>query len=301
MASSQHNSSMEVKYQYRVKLPQTLSEILKSEIWMFNHIPAAIVRLATEPMKFAATAFILLRTGNATVDINLRKHHIQAPAFLKISANSYLHIREVSDDIDAATAVASHDFVDQLQILFRNKFWLHNVYENSVLSLASETAETFFKFYDDMFHLYEDSENPDRDAAILHFIASFFFANGYRFSSRLKLDSPDTTSKSLTEKFLSLAQKYFATQHQLAFYASQLSISPKHLSRSVKKFTGFSASQWIERYILLEAKVMLKSSNLNVSQISDQLNFTTPSAFGKFFRKNTGMSPLNFRKSNTDS
>lgn len=289
---------MDVTFQYRVKLPQTLSEILKSEIWMFNHIPSSIVRLADEPMKFAATAFILLRTGSATIDINLRQFKIQAPAFIKIATNSYLHIKEVSDNIDAATAVASREFADRLGILFRNRFWMHNIYENTVLCLSPEVADIFFKFYDDLIVLYENTDNPDRNAAILHFIASFFFANGYRFTSDFNIPSPDSTSKNLTEKFLSLAQRHFATEHQLSFYASKLSISPKHLSRCVKKFTGFSASEWIERYILLEAKVLLKSSNLNVSQIANELHFTTSSAFGKFFRKNTGISPLKFRKSN---
>ena len=59
----------------------------------------------------------------------------------------------------------------------------------------------------------------------------------------------------------------------------------------MKNLTGFTAVEWIERYVVLEAKVMLKASNLNIQQISDELNFPSQSFFGKYFKKNVGMSP----------
>ena len=54
-------------------------------------------------------------------------------------------------------------------------------------------------------------------------------------------------------------------------------------------------SEWIERYVILEAKAMLRSSNLTVQQISDELYFPSQSFFGKYFKKSTGMSPKEFR------
>ena len=65
----------------------------------------------------------------------------------------------------------------------------------------------------------------------------------------------------------------------------------------MKNLTGFTAVEWIERYVVLEAKVMLKASNLNIQQISDELNFPSQSFFGKYFKKNVGMSPKEFRNS----
>ena len=58
-----------------------------------------------------------------------------------------------------------------------------------------------------------------------------------------------------------------------------------------------TAVSWIERLVVLEAQVMLKSSNLNIQQISDELNFKSQSFFGKYFKKFTGMSPKEFRNS----
>ena len=58
-----------------------------------------------------------------------------------------------------------------------------------------------------------------------------------------------------------------------------------------------TAVDWIERFVILEAKVLLKSSNLNIQQIADELNFPSQSFFGKYFKKLTGMSPKEFRNS----
>ena len=61
--------------------------------------------------------------------------------------------------------------------------------------------------------------------------------------------------------------------------------------------TGYSAVEWIERFVILEAKVLLKSSNLNIQQIADELHFPSQSFFGKYFKKLTGMSPKEYRNS----
>lgn len=79
------------------------------------------------------------------------------------------------------------------------------------------------------------------------------------------------------------------------FYAGSLEVSTKHLSRTVKSQTGVSPVEWIDRFIVLEAKVLLKSSSLNIQQISDELNFPSQSFFGKYFKKKTGMTPKEFR------
>ncbi len=99
------------------------------------------------------------------------------------------------------------------------------------------------------------------------------------------------------ERFLNLVQKHFKKERFLKFYAEKLDLTPKHLSRTMKNLTGFTAVEWIERYVVLEAKVMLKASNLNIQQISDELNFPSQSFFGKYFKKNVGMSPKEFRNS----
>jgi AraC-like DNA-binding protein len=57
-----------------------------------------------------------------------------------------------------------------------------------------------------------------------------------------------------------------------------------------------SAKKWIDDYVIWETKALLKSTNMTVQQISDELNFPSQSFFGKYFKRLVGLSPLEYRK-----
>lgn len=64
----------------------------------------------------------------------------------------------------------------------------------------------------------------------------------------------------------------------------------------IRETSGQTVMQWINQAVILEAKVLLKHSNLLVFQISDELNFPNPSFFSKFFKRMTGMTPAEYQK-----
>ncbi|WP_158800112.1 helix-turn-helix domain-containing protein [Pedobacter sp. L105] len=84
---------------------------------------------------------------------------------------------------------------------------------------------------------------------------------------------------------------------QVKAYASLLHITPLYLNQIVKEITGFSASYWITQEILLEAKRILYYSTLDVKQVAYELGYDDHAYFSRFFKKNTGMTALDFRNS----
>ena len=96
--------------------------------------------------------------------------------------------------------------------------------------------------------------------------------------------------------FMHLVQVYYTTERAVAFYASRLFISPKYLSMLVKQATGRSAAQWIDHFVINEAKNLLRFSGKNVQQVAYALNFSNQSSFGKYFKHITGMSPTEYQK-----
>lgn len=90
------------------------------------------------------------------------------------------------------------------------------------------------------------------------------------------------------ETFIKLVQENYKRERLLGFYADKLCITPKHLSKVIKETSGKSANNWIDDYTMLEAKALLKSTNLTVQQICDELNFDCQSFFGKYFKRHTG-------------
>jgi AraC-like DNA-binding protein len=99
------------------------------------------------------------------------------------------------------------------------------------------------------------------------------------------------------DRFLNLVQENFREQRDINFYADRMCLTPRYLSRLIKKNSGYFAGEWINNHVILEAKALLKSTNMTIQQISDELNFPSQSFFGKYFKRITGMSPKEYRGS----
>ena len=98
-------------------------------------------------------------------------------------------------------------------------------------------------------------------------------------------------------RFIELVTRHHSKERGVGFYADKLCITPKYLSKIVKDTSGLSAPQWIDQYVILEAKQMLKHSDLCIKEISEELNFPNPSFFFKYFKKHTGLTPNQYRNS----
>ena len=99
------------------------------------------------------------------------------------------------------------------------------------------------------------------------------------------------------ERLMTLLSENYREQRNVEFYADKLNISSKHLSRVIRNFTGKSVHQWIDEFVALEIKNLLKYSNMSIQQISYHLNFPNPSFMGQYFKRITGMTPGDYKKS----
>lgn len=99
----------------------------------------------------------------------------------------------------------------------------------------------------------------------------------------------------LSKDFFVLLLQHHKEEHDVAYYAGQLFVTPKYLSTVVSKTTGSPVQEWISRLLLYTAKHMLKNSRLSVQQISDELHFSTPSSFIRFFHRMTGVTPREYK------
>lgn len=111
----------------------------------------------------------------------------------------------------------------------------------------------------------------------------------------LDKDNKRERKDELFTRFVQLIIKNYRRNRKLDFYADKLFISPKYLSDVIKKISGRTAHDWIDRYILLEAKILLRSSHKTIQQIADELNFPNNSFFSKYFKKHCGMTPKEYR------
>lgn len=101
----------------------------------------------------------------------------------------------------------------------------------------------------------------------------------------------DIRSDNLTDRFFKLLATNYRKYRSVQFYAEQLNLTPKYLSTAVKRVTGRPILDWIHEAILIDAKMLLRTTDLTVQQIADQLNFSSASAFVQFIKKHTGHTP----------
>ncbi len=285
---------MSAKYKYNIDLPQTLDAILDQDFWVIDNVRPVMFQSLTEPVQFAANTWIFVKKGVCNAEISLISHKIKGPAFVGIRRSQFLMPSYISPDFEAAVIVMSKRFEENLFLLLSNTPLYSLMSRHVWVPMPEQVVESLPSFLAGINSILADRENQYGGEALVFDVASFVFRSLYKCYDPFK-DEIISNKGRMANKFLALVQENYKKERFLDFYASQLEITSKHLSRTIKSQTGFTAVEWIERFVILEAKVLLKSTNLNIQQIADELNFPSQSFFGKYFKKYTGMSPKEFR------
>lgn len=287
---------MATDYHYNIELPEDVSKILEQDFWMLENIGPMMLKSLTEPVKFAATSWIIVTKGSCRADINLVTHEITAPALVTVRSTQILQPTYISPDFNASVMVMSMRFMEKIFMYSGNSSFYSISARHHVVKFPEEEMPEYEKFMASMRDIIADKKNPYGSQALVFQIMLFIYKVGYKCYEPYKNEVTSRQGR-LSDQFLFLVQDNFREHRFLDFYAQKMKITPKHLSRTVKVQTGYSAVEWIERFVILEAKVLLKSSNLNIQQIADELHFPSQSFFGKYFKKLTGMSPKEYRNS----
>lgn len=99
-------------------------------------------------------------------------------------------------------------------------------------------------------------------------------------------------------RLVGLIEQHYRRERGVEFYADKLCLSPKYLSNLSKSVSGYTVQELVFKAIVREAISQLKNTQKTVLEISEELNFPNPSYFGTFFKKQTGMSPMQMRAKN---
>ena len=255
--------------------------------------------LCNQPAKTDCYAtFCLCHKGNATIQVNNYTRKLSAGSQLIIIHNTNTMPIELSYYFDCSFIAISPYFGNEFHHI--QKFPLVNALlffkEQSVINLSSEQQDFFLKMRDIITYAINETNNKYKETLLVQLSQSFFAWQQITIATIL--DSRIITKNSteiLATRFVSLVIDHFKKQHRLEFYADKMCITPKYLSTIVKNVTGKTAGQWINHFIIKEAKNLLTNSNMNIAEITDVLGFSHQSFFGKFFKHHTGKSPLAFR------
>lgn len=250
------------------------------------------------PFKVDVTTAIICLKGTIKGMINLKTYETSAPGLIIILPNQILEYEYLSNDFSALFIVMSSRFTESLNIEERLPTFL-SIQKNPSIPLNENELEALVDYYNMMQRAIAATENPYRLEIAKHLTKAFFYSFGHNVHVRQMNTEEKMPKKQVpVEKFLLLLQQNHRKERGLEFYADKLFLTPKYLSKVIKENTGISASEWIENYVITEAKALLKSTDMNIQQISDSLNFPSQSFFGKYFKRIEGVAPRDYKKSN---
>ena len=265
---------------------------LGNELLIAEHFD--VKRVFPPYFRTAMPVCIFLKKGYLRGRCNLMDIEAKAPCMSILLPNQILEFTESSDDLEGMIVLMSARFTERLNI--KVDFDLMQTFQSQrVIPLNEEALATMLQFCEMVKRLSQFPDHPFLMETAVNLTRAFFFGAGYFFHQR-----PETITHSrgeqLVDRFLKLVQMHCRQERQLDFYAQELCISSKYLAATVKTVTSKTAGDWIEDYVMLEAKAMLTNTDMTISQISDHLHFPDTSTFGKYFRRHTGLSPKEFKK-----
>ena len=148
--------------------------------------------------------------------------------------------------------------------------------------------QSYFRF------LYKESNEKStyQDEILRSILYALILEITGEYNAQYNLNTgAEIKSHDVSDKFFHLLAVYYKENRTVQFYADKLNITSKYLTTAIKKTTGRPVLEWLHEAVLIEAKMLLKTTDLTVQEISDRLNFSSPSAFVQFFKKHTGTTP----------
>lgn len=172
---------------------------------------------------------------------------------------------------------------------------------NPIIEITPEELETQTLIYAMMQRLIKSTDRLFNNMALSSLCEVLFYNTLGIYASRVNDTKHHSRREELLAQFIDLIETHFKTERAVNFYAEKLFVTPKHLSAVLKEISGKTAGEWIDHRVILEAKLLLRTTGMNIQEISLALNFSNQSFFGKYFKHLTGLSPRDYRNSISES
>lgn len=281
-------------------ITDTKSNHIRKKINCLNLNSDDINKNFTSPIYLNATIAFLVLNGSGEILINYKKYNFRKDSVILMTSIHLFNFIIFSKDIELLCLFVSKDFMeetDSTAMIFRRIKYgvrLFNkpliTFENEKFNLIKERVCDLNKTLDDKNHLYFKE-------IILNRLDAFYLdlSNIIDLNAEWKNDENQTRYEEIIKLFIEQLINNYRCEHKVEFYASKLNISAHYLTYIVKSVTGQTVYDFIFEMLFSDANSLLINSGLSIQEISDLLNFSNQSAFGKFFKRRSGLSPKEFR------
>lgn len=265
----------------------------------------AILKMLKYPVRFDGYILFFLRKGHFSLDVNLNTYDIHENSLLVVVPGNIVKLSAYKEDhiadAELLFALVSKEFLSSIRFDFNKVFQdTIRMWKNPCITLQGEELELAEDYFRLTRKLLSSHQNNKREI-LGSLLTSFTYVTLDVWTRQLASAQNEESQASVRvnqvfERFIELVTEFHTQERGMAFYADKLCLTPKYLSKLVKLSSGRSAPDWIDSFVILEAKNMLKYSDKPIKEIVYLLNFPNQSVFYKFFKAHTGMTPSEYRK-----
>lgn len=254
--------------------------------------------LTSYPTRLNAACLAVCRKGWCKIRINLQEYEMKEGMLCIILPEQIVQQGERSSDFSGCYIAVSKDFMEvvipTMQQLFPLFFLIK---ERPCVNITTEELESFEEYHSFLWSKVRLKDNPFRKEITQGLLLSLFYEILHIYQGHVSQERvPKSRKEDLFERFIRAISESYKVERSVSYYADKMFLTAKHLSTVVKEVSGRTAGEWIDSRVILEAKALLKSSELSIQEIADELHFANQSFFGKYFKHHTGMSPKEYRK-----
>lgn len=243
---------------------------------------------------------ILILEGTCLYNIGTdeRQYEISKNDVLFCIPAEVFKINYISDNYKAKQIFFSVDFISEAGFNYKSNDVLKSL-SNNPSNIIHQQLPLFrrLKFhFEELEHLNKPETNYYYFNEMIwhHFSLLIYEIDNY--FKETDIIQHTSREEELTTAFFTLVREHFKEHHNVQFYANQLFVTRKYLSRVIKKTMAKTPRDIINQVLLIEAKLLLKNSGANVNEVTSILNFSDQAIFSKFFKKHSGKTPSEYRK-----
>lgn len=251
-------------------------------------------------IRLNAYSTFLVIEGEMTIEMDCREFHLTSGTVLEMGTDCLVENIVFSPGMRGYHWMMAHDLmkevINPLIPLFPGNM-LKLKYMHPSQTLDRQTLETLQTTIRQIQSYVVDAEHYYRRPIVKNLLGILLMELNDSLWKKYGSESEEVGNfGTVKEQFRQLLVQYCKTEHEVTFYADKLCITPDHLSKVMREYSGRSASKWINHALITESKVLLRKPDLTIQRIAEILYFSDQSTFGKYFKKHTGMSPIAYRK-----
>ena len=250
------------------------------------------------PVQLAMTLIVICVQGSMRLKINLNEYLLEPSMTSTLLSGSFMQIINVSTDFRGVIIAIADNFMNYSEDVKMSMAMHRHTSEMPCYTLDKDKLDEVLEVYRMMRKKLSDKTFSYRQQVARAYLDILKFNGFHEFYTHTRQEvRPAARSRKddLLKSFIAEVQENYRRERQVTFYASRLCISPKYLSSVIHDMSGKHSTQWIDEYVILAAKAMLKNSSRSIKEVCTELNFPNQSMFAKYFKQHTGMTPKEYR------